>query len=228
MKKLIPALLSALVFLAGCHKQDSYTYSGIEAGSIASGVFTSDNGTRMSIIGNEGRFDVTTARRVLVSYETRPVTEPSRIDIDILGLLDAGILQPGHVDTLPEDPSGSALQVSDAWFSKEYLNILATFDGKDPGKHTFTATYLVDEKGISIRLDHDGAQDTVSGKEPLSIFLCIPMYEPTLSYDQYAQSLGKKPMYPAPVLLQWTARTLEGGPLTLLERKGSYQPAADK
>ena len=228
MKKLIPALLSARVFLAGCHKQDSYTYSGIEAGSIASGVFTSDNGTRMSIIGNEGRFDVTTARRVLVSYETRPVTEPSRIDIDILGLLDAGILQPGHVDTLPEDPSGSALQVSDAWFSKEYLNILATFDGKDPGKHTFTATYLVDEKGISIRLDHDGAQDTVSGKEPLSIFLCIPMYEPTLSYDQYAQSLGKKPMYPAPVLLQWTARTLEGGPLTLLERKGSYQPAADK
>ena len=228
MKKLIPALLSALVFLAGCHKQDSYTYSGIEAGSIASGVFTSDNGTRMSIVGNEGRFDVTTARRVLVSYETRPITEPARIDIDILGLLDAGILQPGHVDTLPEDPSGSALQVSDAWFSKEYLNILATFDGKDPGKHTFTATYLVDEKGISIRLDHDGAQDTVSGKEPLSIFLCIPMYEPTLSYDQYAQSLGKKPMYPAPVLLQWTARTLEGGPLTLLERKGSYQPAADK
>ena len=228
MKKLIPALLSALVFLAGCYKQDSYTYSGIEAGSIASGVFTSDNGTRMSIVGNEGRFDVTTARRVLVSYETRPITEPARIDIDILGLLDAGILQPDYVDTLPEDPSGSPLQVSDAWFSKDYLNILATFDGKDAGKHTFTATYLVDDKGISIRLDHDGAQDTVSGKEPLSIFLCVPMYEPTLSYDQYAQSLGKKPMYPAPVLLQWTARTLEGGPLTLLERKGSYQPAADK
>ena len=153
---------------------------------------------------------------------------PSRISINLLGLLDAGILQPVHVRSIPADPTGFPLEISDAWFSDKYLNILATFDGKDPGKHTFTATYLVDEKGISIRLDHDGAQDTVSGKEPLSIFLCVPMYEPTLSYDQYAQSLGKKPMYPAPVLLQWTARTLEGGPLTLLERKGSYQPAADK
>ena len=227
MKKLIPALLTALVVLAGCHKQDSYTYSGIEAGSIASGVFTSDNGTRMNVVGNEGKYDVTTARRVLVSYETRPLTDPARTDIDILGLLDAGILQPGHVDTLPEDPSGSPLQVSDAWFSKEYLNILATFDGKDAGKHTFIASYLVDEKGISIRLDHDGTQDTAAGNEPLSIFLCIPMYEPVLSYDQHAQSSGKKPVYPAPVLLQWTARTLEGGPLTLLERKGSYQPSAD-
>ena len=29
----------------------------------------------------------------------------------------------------------------------------------------------------------------------------------------------------APVILQWSARTLEGGPLTLFERKGSYLPA---
>ena len=52
------------------------------------------------------------------------------------------------------------------------------------------------------------------------------MYEPVLTYDQTFQAVGKKPVYPAPVLLQWTARTLEGGPLTLLERKGSYQPSS--
>ena len=59
----------------------------------------------------------------------------------------------------------------------------------------------------------------------MTVFLCIPMYEPALSFDQYAQSTGQKPARPIPVLLQWTARTLEGGPLTLQERKGKYQPS---
>ena len=27
-----------------------------------------------------------------------------------------------------------------------------------------------------------------------------------------------------PVILQWSARTLEGGPLSLYEKKGSYTP----
>ena len=61
----------------------------------------------------------------------------------------------------------------------------------------------------------------------ISIFLCVPMYEPALSYDQYAQSTALKPVYPIPVILQWTSRTLDGGPLTLLERKGSYLPPHD-
>ena len=226
MKKLILALLPALVLWTGCHKQDSYTYSGIEAGTIASGVFTSDNGTRMTIAGNEGKYDVSSSRRVLISYETQPVTDPDHISIDILALLDAGILHPVHVRSLPSDPTGSPLQVSDAWFSGEYLNILATFDGKEPDKHTFGASYTADEKNITFRLSHDDNQDTVTGNTPLSIFLCVPMYEPVLTYDQTFQAVGKKPVYPAPVLLQWTARTLEGGPLTLLERKGSYQPSS--
>ena len=102
MRKPIPVLLAALVLFAGCHKQDSYTYSGIEAGSIESGVFTSDNGTKMTIAGNEGEYDVHTARRVLVSYETEPVTDPAHIRINLRGLLDAGILQPLlHIDNQP-------------------------------------------------------------------------------------------------------------------------------
>ena len=225
MKKLIFVLLPALVLLGGCNKRDSYTYSGIEAGTLGGGVFTTDNGTEMAVVGNEEKYDVTTTRRVLVSYETHPITDPAHIDIDLKGLLDAGILRPVHVRSLPTDPSGSPLQVNDAWFSDEYLNILATFDGKEPDKHTFTASYTADEKSIFIRLDHDGSQDATAGNTPLSIFLCIPMDEPVLSYEQYAQSLGKKPAYPAPVILQWSARTLEGGPLTLFERKGSYLPA---
>ena len=224
MKRLILALLPALALLAGCNKQDSYSYSGIEAGTISSGVFTSDNGTQMTVVGNEDKYDVYSSRRVLISFKTHPVTDPLHIDIDLQGLMDAGILQPVHVRSLPGDPTGSPLQVSDAWFSNEYLNILATFDGKEADKHIFTATYTVDEKGIAVRLDHDGSQDVTSGNTPLSLFLCVPMYELVLSYDQYAQSIALKPTYPIPVILQWTGRTLEGGPLTLLERKGSYRP----
>ena len=227
MRKLIPVLLAALVFFAGCNKQDSYTYSGIEAGTLSAGIFTSDNGTQMAIVGNEGKYDVSSTRRVLVSYETEPVTDPSRISINLLGLLDAGILQPVHVRSIPTDPTGFPLEVSDAWFSDKYLNILATFDGKDAGKHTFAATYTVGEKGITLRLDHERDQDETTGNSPISIFLCVPMYEPALSYDQYAQSTTLKPVYPIPVILQWTSRTLDGGPLTLLERKGSYLPPHD-
>lgn len=227
MRKLIPVLLAALVFFAGCHKQDSYTYSGIEAGTLSAGIFTSDNGTQMAIVGNEGKYDVSSTRRVLISYETEPVTDPSRISINLLGLLDAGILQPVHVRSIPADPTGFPLEISDAWFSDKYLNILATFDGKDAGKHTFAATYTVGEKGITLRLDHERDQDETTGNSPISIFLCVPMYEPALSYDQYAQSTALKPVYPIPVILQWTSRTLDGGPLTLLERKGSYLPPHD-
>ena len=227
MRKLIPVLLAALFFFAGCHKQDSYTYSGIEAGTLSAGIFTSDNGTQMTVVGNEEKYDVSSSRRVLISYETEPVTDPSRISINLLGLLDAGILQPVHVRSIPADPTGFPLEVSDAWFSDKYLNILATFDGKEPDKHTFGATYTADEKNITFRLDHDDNMDAVTGNTPLSIFLCVPMYEPVLSYEQQAQAAGKKPVYPVPVLLQWTSRTLDGGPLTLIERKGSYLPPHD-
>ena len=227
MKRLILVLCSILVLAAGCKKQDSYTYSGIEAGTLGGGVFTSDNGTKMTVAGNEGKYDVSSTRRVLISYQTQPFTDPAHISIDLLGLLDAGILQPEHARSLPADPSGSPLEITDAWFSSEYLNILATFEGKDPEKHTFSAAYTAGEKGITIRLDHDDTQEETAGNSPMSVFLCVPMYEPALSYDQYAQSTALKPTYPIPVLLQWTSRTLDGGPLTLLERKGSYLPPHD-
>ena len=218
MRKLILLLLPVLALVAGCHKQDSYTYSGIEAGTISGGVFTSDGGTQMAVVGNAEKYDVSSTRRVLISYETEPVTDPGHISINLLGLLDAGILQPVHARSLPTDPTGFPLQVSDAWFSEKYLNILATFDGKEPDKHTFSAAYTAGEKGITIRLDHDDTQEETAGNSPMSVFLCVPMYEPALSYDQYAQSTAMKPTYPIPVLLQWTSRTLDGGPLTLLER----------
>ena len=224
MRKLILLLLPVLALVAGCHKQDSYTYSGIEAGTISGGVFTSDGGTQMAVVSNAEKYDVSSTRRVLISYETEPVTDPGHISINLLGLLDAGILQPVHARSLPTDPTGFPLQVSDAWFSEKYLNILATFDGKEADKHTFGAAYTVDEKNLTFRLDHDGSQDTVSGNTPLSIFLCIPIHDPAVAFDQYAESQSQKPTHPIPVLLQWTAHTLEGGPLTLQERKGSYMP----
>ena len=226
MKKLILALLPVLALLGGCNKQDSYLYSGIEAGTLGGGVFTSDNGTKMTVVGNEEKFDITSTRRVLISYQTHPITDPVHIDIDVHGLLDAGILEPEHARSLPEDPSGSPCQVTDAWFSETYLNILVNFTGKEADKHTFSVAYTVDEENLTFRLGHDGSQDTEAGNGTMTVFLCIPMYEPALSFDQFAQSTGQKPTRPIPVVLQWTARTLDGGPLTLQERKGTYQTPA--
>ena len=222
MKKLFLLLLPALILAGACNRMGSVTYFGTEAGSMAAGVFTSDDGVEMTVVSNEGKYDVTSSRRVLVSYETLPVSDPGHIEINLNGLLDAGILPTARVDALPENPDGTAIQISDAWFSKDYLNVLANFEGNDATKHAFTATYTADEKGIVVRLSHEGSQDTASGA--LSCFLCIPIYEPVLSYDQIAKSVGLKAPYPADVILQWTSTTLDGGPLTLYERKGSYTP----
>ena len=227
MKRLLLFVLTPLLLLAGCNKQDAITYSGIEAGTIGSGTFLSDNGTTMTVVGNAENYDVTSVRRVLISYETHPVTDPKHIDIDLLALLDAGILTAESVDALPEDPDGSHLQVTDAWFSAEYLNILVTFEGQDPLKHTFTARYKADDKGIVIRLSHDDSQETTTASNVLSMFLSIPVSEPVLAYEQSALAVGIKNPYPAPVTLQWTARTLEGGPLAVYDRQGSYSPPAN-
>ena len=223
MKRLILGLLLPALLLAGCHKQNAVTYSGIEAGTLDCGVFTSDNGTRMTVVGNEQKYDVTSSRRVLISYETHPVTDTDHIDIDLLALLEAGILPADRVTALPEDPDGTALQVSDAWFGADYLNILITFAGEDPAKHAFTADYTADDKGIVFRLHHDGSQES-TGSKALSVFLSIPVYEPVLVYEQCALASGIKAPYPAPVTLQWTARTLDGGPLSVYDRQGSYTP----
>ena len=224
MRRLIPLLLTLAFVLPGCSKRDGATYTGIEAGYIQAGVFTSDNGTAMNIVGNEGKFDITSGRRVLVQYETRPTSGSGRIDIDLLTLWETLILLPGPAGTLPDSPEGSPMQVSDAWFGGQYLNVLATFEGKDPSLHGFGARFTADENGIVLRLSHDASQETDPAGQLLGIFLTIPVNEPIRVYEQAVQSQGKKTPYPVSVLLQWTARTMEGDPLTLYEQKGSYTP----
>ena len=224
MKKLILILLP-LMLLFGCNKQDSVIYSGVEAGTIQAGVFTSDNFTKMNVVGNDGKFDVGTERRVLISFRTHPITESNRIDINLLGLWESTSLVPASVGTHPDGPDGSPLEVADAWFAMGFLNILASYTGSDESLHALSATYTASESDITIRLHHDGSQDTAAGGKAVELFLCIPMYDPLVSYDQHAIAAGKKQgVYPAPVLLQWTSHTIDGGPLTLFERKGSYTP----
>lgn len=223
MKKLILALLVPLTLLGSCNKQDSLTYSGMEAGFLSSGIFTTDNGVRMTVVGNEENFDVSTSRRVLLSYETHPITDPGHIDIDILGLMQAIIREPFPIDALDDGPSGSPIDVNNAWFSGGYLNLVVTADGKDYNKHLCSANYTAGNDGIVIRLRHDDYEQN-SSESMISAFLSLPMDEPLLSYDHYAQSIGLKQPFPVNVTLQWTSQTLEGGPLTLYERKGSYSP----
>ena len=229
MKRLISYLLLAgLTLLSACNLQDSVTYSGVEAGTMDSGVFTSDNQTKMTVVGNEGNFDVRSARRVLISYETLPVTDPNHIDIDLLGLIDAAIVLPDAVESLPEDPDGSPIQVTDAWFSAQYLNILLSFPGVDASKHTLTSSFLTGEEGVFVRLHHDASTDTASGNKAISAFLSIPVQDLQASYEAYARSKGlKQAEYPMPVTLQWSARVTENGPLAVYERKGSYTPPVD-
>ena len=225
MKKLIFVLLAATLLFPACNKQDYVIYSGLEAGTMEAGVFTSDNFKKMNVVGNEGNYDVRTSRRVLISYETHQVTEPDNIDIDLLGLLDAAILLPDPVESLLDEPDGSPLQVTDAWFSMAYLNILISFPGVDAAKHSISSSFMTGDDGVVVRLHHDASTDTAAGDKAVTAFLSVPIQDLRLSYEAYAASIGlKNPAYPMPVILQWSARTLEGGPLSIYERKGSYTP----
>ena len=229
MKRLIPhILLPVLLFLLPACSDGNYViYSGMEAGTMDAGVFTSDENTKLNVVGNEGNYDVRTSRRVLISYETHQITDPNRIDIDLKGLLDAAIVMPDAVETLPEDPDGSAIQVTDAWFGGGYLNILISFPGTDASLHTITSSFNTGEDGVTLRLHHDASTDTAAGNMAISTFLSVPIYDLRQSYEAYALSQGlKQAEYPMPVILQWSARTLEGGPLAVYERKGSYTPPA--
>jgi hypothetical protein len=225
MKRLIPLLLAGTLLFPACNKQDYVIYSGMEAGTMDAGVFTSDNNKTMNVVGNEGNYDIRTSRRVLISYETHQVTDPNHVDIDLLGLLDAAILLPDPVESLPDEPDGSPIQVTDAWFSMAYLNILISFPGTDASKHSITSSFLTGEDGVVVRLHHDASTDTAAGDKAITAFLSVPIADLRLSYEAYAVSIGlKQAEYPMPVILQWSARTLEGGPLSIYERKGSYTP----
>lgn len=227
MKRLIPYLLLPLLLaFPACNRNDSVQYSGMEAGTMDAGVFTSDSQARMTVVGNEGNFDVRSARRVLISFETHPITASDHIDIDLLGLLDAAIVLPDPVESLPQDPDGSPVQVTDAWFSADYLNILLSFPGKNVSLHTLTSSFTVDLKGVTVRLHHDGSADTLPEDKAVSAFLSIPVINLQEAYEAFASSIGlKQAEYPMPITLQWSARTLEGGPLSICERKGSYIPS---
>jgi len=226
MKRLIPFLfLAGLLLMTACSKGNYVTYSGVEAGTMDAGVFTSDSNKKMTVVGNEGNYDVRSARRVLIKFETHPITTDGHIEIDILGLLDAAIIFPDAVESLPEDPDGSSIQVTDAWFSTGYLNILISFPGTDETLHTITSVFTTDDNGVTVRLSHDASTDTPTGDKVISAFLSVPIYGLRESYEAYAHAKGIKEVeYPMPVILQWSAQTLEGGPLSIYERKGSYTP----
>ena len=229
MKRLIlSTLLPILLFLLPACSDGNYViYTGMEAGKMDSGIFTSDENTKLNVVGNEGNYDVRTSRRVLISYETHQITDPNQIDIDLKGLLDAAIVLPDAVETLPEDPDGAAIQVTDAWFGGGYLNILISFPGTDTSQHAITSTFNTGEDGVTLRLHHDASTDTATGNKAISAFLSVPVYDLQQSYEAYARSIGQqKAIYPMPVILQWSAHAMEGGPLAVYERKGSWSPAA--
>ena len=223
MRKLLSAL-SAILLLAGCDLTNSVTYTGLEAGTIGSSVFTTDDGVKMNVVGNDRKYDVSSCRRVLVNYESLPITNSDALDIDVLGLLDAHIVTPTSAAQVPEDAVDTPVMITDAWFNAGYLNILATVVGKDKDGHAFSAAYTATTERITLRLYHDGTADT-SGSDSQIYFISVRMDDPVISYDQNCQAVGKQPVYPVSILLQWTWYALDqSGPVTLYERNGSYTP----
>ena len=217
MKRMILALLCGIFLLSGCRKSDSVIYSGLESGRIESGVFTTDNGVRMTVVGNEGKLDVNTSRRVLLSYRTHPLTGNGDVDIDVQGIWDARIVDPSPAESFPADPSGSPVQVTDAWFSAGYLNILASYPCDDPATQEISAAYMAGTDGIKLRLLHEGGV----GNKQEDVFLSVPMESPANAYREIRKPLAT---FPVAVLLQWSWYALDNGPLMLYERKGSYSP----
>ena len=231
MKRLI-AIISALaaVFLliAGCTKKDSVTYSGLEAGNIRSGIFTTDNGVEMNVVGNAGKFDVNTERRVLVEYTTHSASDTQHVDIDINGLWDAQIVPIMSMSAVSKDVVDSPIQIADAWFNAGYLNLLASVEGQDVSQHLVMASSTFTDSGITLRLYHDGSHDKGAQSGAVQdFFTCMPMNDVVGDYLEYCRSVGKKAATPIPVLLQWTWYVLdEKGPVMLYERKGTYNPSA--
>ena len=231
MKKLITiisALAAVFLILAGCTKKDSVTYSGLEAGNIRSGIFTTDNGVEMNVVGNDGKFDVNTERRVLVEYTTRPGTDAKRVDIDVHGLWDALSIPIFSPEELPQETEDSPIEISDAWFNAGYLNLLASVEGQDVSQHLVMASSTFTDSGITLRLYHDGSHDKGAQSGAVQdFFTCMPMNDVVGDYLEYCRSVGKKAATPIPVLLQWTWYALdEKGPVMLYERKGTYNPSA--
>jgi hypothetical protein len=231
MKRLINiicALAAVFLMLAGCTKKDSVTYSGLEAGKIGSGIFTTDNGVEMKVVGNDRKYDVTTERRVLVDYTTRPGLEAKPVDIDVNVLWDALMVPTCSSDLLPKETSDAPIRISSAWFNAGYLNVLASVKCKDLSQHMVLAAYAATAEGITLRLYHDAKieQSATSGSAQ-DIFACVPMSDIAVAYEHCCQAVGKKPLSSIPVLLQWTWYALdEMGPVTLYERKVTYNPSA--
>ena len=228
MKKLINtigAFAAVLLLLAGCTDKDSVRYYGREAGNIQSGIFTTDDGVEMNVVGNDSKFDVTTARRVFVDYTTHSVSDTKHIDIDINGLWDAQIAPIISMSALPKDIEDAPIQISKAWFNAGYLNLLVSIEAKDISKHLIMAAYDVSANGITIRLYHDESHE--QSDDVQDIFACVPMDDITTSYEHYCQSVGKNAVFPVPVLFQWTWYVLdENGPVTLYEQKVTFNPSA--
>ena len=228
MKRLI-LLVTALVLFAGCARDGYAVYTGTESGFLENGVFTSDLNVKMTVVGNTRKYDVQTPRRVLISYETKPVTtESAGFEIDLLGLMPSIIREPSHADALDDQASGAPVSVSNAWFSGGYLNLLFSVEGKDADKHPYTVLYTVDDKErIIFRLLHDD-QETHSpdSDEKMNTFLSIPMAEAVQLWEHTLQAEGKKASFPVSVLFQWTDHVMDSGPLNLFEKPGSYTPAS--
>lgn len=219
---ILMAVLSAL--FAGCNKQDSTTFGGTETGFLSAGRFTSDNGVTMKVDGNEGNFDILSSRRVMLSYETHPVVSPYDVTIDLRGLWDAVIVEPVPFDDIPEDAADAPVQVTDAWFSGGYLNILAGVPYTDPALHTFSLAYAVNANNAILRLRHGSTEESTTGWQ--EVFISIPMADIVLAFDQFGASLGLKPATQIPVLFQWTWYEKIDGPAVLLEKEGSFTPAS--
>lgn len=222
MKRVLLLLLILLLLAPGCRKNGFVPYSGKEMGQVVDGSILTDEGVKLVVDGNTGNYDIHTARRVLVRYQTTAIGTDGSYTIDLQELWETTLSDP----TPASDPVGvvsdDPVRLDEAWFSGGYLNLSVAFPAVNPALHSFPMSFAIDGKEAVLRLYHDAREEVPSNAELKQACLCFPMKAITAAYP--APSDGSK-SFLVPILLQWRwyGQNEDAQTVILYEKESSYR-----
>ena len=198
MRKVLSAILTLSLLLTGCRKDDFVAYSGMEMGQVQNGTILTDEGLTLIVGGNPGNYDVRTGRRVLIRYQTTAIGDDGSYTVDLQELWETAVSDPvpasDPIGLVSDDP----VQITEAWFSGGYLNLMVAYAYTDPALHAFPLSFENDGKRAVLHLYHDARETVPSGTELKQACLCFPMEAIAATFPS-----DKSKTTVIPVLLQW-------------------------
>lgn len=227
MRKVLLLMIVPLL-LTGCRKEGFVPYAGMETGQVRSGVILTDNGVRLVVDANPGNYNLTTDRRVVVSYKTTAFDGADTYRIDLEELWETSYIEPLAEPTgeTYEDP----VRIDQAWFSGGYLNVDVAYSGTLPLNHLFPAAYEIVDGKVFFIIKHGARNDTTPKDPLLRSFLCFPLETLTKEYLDLNPDVAKKKNPAIPFVLQWHWYALDGDniqdEIILYEKEGTYFPAS--